>query len=116
MKNSIEILRSGSLSSIQDIKRKNSRTYGIPRSGPMDKKSHILSNWLLGKDSCDETIEMTLIGSKIKFHFDTQISLCGAKSECYLNNKKTRMNQTINVENGDILDIRKIINEKWIYL
>ena len=86
MKNSIEILRSGSFSSIQDIKRKNSRVYGIPRSGPMDKRSHILSNWLLGKNSFEETIEMTLIGSKLKFHFNTKISLCGAKSECFLNN------------------------------
>ena len=75
MKNSIEILRSGSLSSIQDIKRKNSRIFGIPRSGPMDKKSHIFSNWLIGKNPSEESIEMTLIGSKIKFHFDTCISL-----------------------------------------
>ena len=116
MKNSIEILRSGSLSSIQDIKRKNSRIYGIPRSGPMDKKSHILSNWLIGKDSNEESIEMTLIGSKIKFHFNTYISLCGAKSECYLNKKIIPMNKVLNIENGDILNIKKIINGNWLYL
>lgn len=116
MKNSIEILRSGSLSSIQDIKRKNSRIFGIPRSGPMDKKSHVFSNWLIGKGASEETIEMTLIGSKIKFHFDTYISLCGAKSECYINEKKIPMNQALSVENGDILDIKKIINGNWLYL
>jgi antagonist of KipI len=116
MKNSIEILRSGSFSSIQDIKRKNSRVYGIPRSGPMDKRSHILSNWLLGKNSCEETIEMTLIGSKLKFHFDTKISLCGAKSECFLNNRTIPMNQVLSVEKGDVIDIRKIIHGNWLYL
>ena len=116
MKNSIEILRSGSFSSIQDIKRINSRVYGIPRSGPMDKRSHILSNWLLGKESPEETIEMTLIGSKIKFHFDTEISLCGAKSECFLNKNQIPMNQVIRVGKGDVIDVRKIIHGNWLYL
>ena len=88
MKNSIEFLRAGSLSTIQDLRRNNSRVYGIPRSGPMDHRSHMLSNWLLGKDLRSETIEMTLIGPKIKFNFNTNISLCGANSECLINNKK----------------------------
>ena len=105
MKNNIEFLRAGSLSTIQDLRRNNSRVYGIPRSGPMDHRSHMLSNWLLGKDLRSETIEMTLIGSKIKFNFNTNISLCGANSECLINNKKVDMNKTLIIKEGDILDI-----------
>ena len=116
MKNNIEFLRAGSLSTIQDLRRNNSRVYGIPRSGPMDHRSHMLSNWLLGKDLRSETIEMTLIGPKIKFNFNTNISLCGANSECLINNKKVDMNTTLIINEGDILDIKKIKKGNWIYL
>ena len=116
MKNNIEFLRSGSLSTIQDLRRNNSRVYGIPRSGPMDHRSHMLSNWLLGKDMRSETIEMTLIGPKIKFNFNTNISLCGANSECFINNKKIDMNRTLIIKEGDVLDIKKIKEGNWIYL
>ena len=50
MNNTIEILRAGIYSSIQDLRRVGFKKYGIPKSGPMDEYSHILTNWLLDKD------------------------------------------------------------------
>jgi len=59
MSNYIKILRSGILTTIQDLKRVGFKKYGIPKSGPMDENSHILANWLVNKNFFSETIEMT---------------------------------------------------------
>jgi len=114
--NYIKILRSGILTTIQDLKRIGFKKYGIPKSGPMDENSHILANWLVNKNFFSETIEMTFYGPKIKFYFDTCIGLCGAETPIFLNNKLIEMNRTININKGDVLDIKNCINGNRIYL
>ena len=64
MINSVEILRPGIYSSVQDLRRIGYKKYGIPSSGPMDEYSHFLVNWVLGKNIFSETIEITFFGPK----------------------------------------------------
>lgn len=116
MKNTIEILRAGIYSSIQDLRRVGFKKYGVPKSGPMDEYSHILTNWLLDKDICSETIEITYYGPKIKLNFEGNIAIFGSKCDAQLNNKKIKTGVSIEVKSGDILDIKKCIDGNRAYI
>lgn len=116
MKNTIEILREGVYTSIQDLRRIGFKKYGVPKSGPMDEYSHILTNWLLDKKIISELLEITYYGPKIKINFDTKIALCGSKCEVKLNNNKIETGKTISIKSGDVLDIKKCINANRVYL
>ncbi len=116
MKNTIEILREGIYTSIQDLKRTGFRKYGVPKSGPMDEYSHILTNWLLDKEIISELLEITYYGPKIKINFDTKIALFGSKCDVILNNNKIETGKSISVKSGDILDIKKCIDANRVYL
>ena len=116
MKNTIEILREGIYTSIQDLKRTGFRKYGVPKSGPMDEYSHILTNWLLDKEIISELLEITYYGPKIKINFDTKIALFGSKCNVILNNNKIETGKSISVKSGDILDIKKCIDANRVYL
>ena len=59
LKNTIKILRAGIYTSVQDLRRVGFKKYGVPRSGPMDEYSHIITNWLLDKYIYSESIEIT---------------------------------------------------------
>ena len=70
MKNNyIKFLTSGILTTIQDLRRKGYKKYGIPESGPLDKKSAMYANFLVGNPLKNEVIETTFKGPKIKFYF-----------------------------------------------
>ena len=116
MKNTIEILREGVYTSIQDLKRTGFKKYGVPKSGPMDEYSHILTNWLLDKEINSELLEITYYGPKIKINFDTKIALFGSKCDVILNNNKIETGKTISIKSGDVLDIKKCINANRVYL
>ena len=116
MKNTIEIIRAGIFSSIQDLKRVGFKKYGIPKSGPMDDQSHIMANWLVGNNIYSETIEITFSGPKIKFLFNTKIGLCGVKTPVFINDKEIKMNKTIKIKSGEILDIKNCSTGNRIYL
>ena len=116
MKNTIEILREGVYTSIQDLRRTGFKKYGVPKSGPMDEYSHILTNWLLDKKIISELLEITYYGPKIKINFDTKIALFGSKCEVKLNNNKIETGKTISIKSGDVLDIKKCINANRVYL
>ena len=113
MKNTIEILREGVYTSIQDLRRTGFKKYGVPKSGPMDEYSHILTNWLLDKKIISELLEITYYGPKIKINFDTKIALCGSKCEVKLNNNKIAIK--IDVEGGELGVVNGAINtiHKW---
>ncbi len=116
LKNTIEILRAGIYSSIQDLRRVGFKKYGIPKSGPMDEYSHILTNWLLNKDIHSETIEITHYGPKIRINFEINIAIFGSNCDAQLNNKKIEIGVSIKVKSGDILDIKKCIDGNRVYL
>tara|TARA_B100002051_G_C16722791_1_gene633486 strand:- start:89 stop:1033 length:945 start_codon:yes stop_codon:yes gene_type:complete len=116
LNNKIEILRAGIYSSVQDLRRVGFKKYGIPKSGPMDEYSHILTNWLLDKDIYSETIEITHYGPKIRINFETNVAIFGSNCDAQLNNKKIEMGVSIKVKSGDILDIKKCIDGNRAYL
>ena len=75
---SVEILRPGMLSTLQDLGRHGYQHYGVVVDGAMDEVSHRVANLLVGNDEAEATLELTLLGPELRFARDTLIALAGA--------------------------------------
>lgn len=101
----IEFITSGMLTTIQDKGRANLQHLGIPASGAMDPVSMDLANLLVGNVNDEAILECTYSGPKIKFHTNTLIAITGATVLSKLNGYDVENYITIEVQEGDILDL-----------
>lgn len=103
----VEILNPGMMSSIQDIGRYGYRKFGVPVSGAMDHTSMIRANRLVGNKGHEPVIETTLHGLIMCFHVSNTIAVTGADVELLINGNPRKQNTRINIEAGDVLEIKK---------
>ncbi|UPK44409.1 biotin-dependent carboxyltransferase family protein [Paenibacillus pabuli] len=75
---SIEVIRPGLLSTVQDEGRTGFRRYGIHPGGVMDTFAARAANVLVGNSRDAAVLEMTLTGPELHFYESRLISLCGA--------------------------------------
>jgi antagonist of KipI len=99
----IEILKSGLLTTVQDLGRTDYRMYGVNRCGAMDRFSLRLANLLVGNGENEAALEVTLIGPHLKFLVDGVIAVTGGDLAPRLNGTAIGMWKTILVSEGDIL-------------
>jgi KipI family sensor histidine kinase inhibitor len=76
---SVEVVRPGMLSTIQDLGRRGHRARGVPLSGGADAFALRMVNALVGNPENTAALEFTLTGPDLKFSHDTVIALGGAK-------------------------------------
>ena len=108
----IDILKSGTLTTIQDYPaRQGLWNVGIPPSGAMDSLTPRLLNKLLNNKIDAPFIEMTFIGGSFKFRQKSVISFGGANMQAKLNGKSINMYEVIFVNEGDILEFKKVIGD-----
>lgn len=112
----IHFLKAGLQTTIQDFGRKNFLSYGVPKSGVMDKQSAQIANELVGNPIEYPVLEMTLIGTKMKFEQKCQIAITGADLSPKINQCPIPLYETINVKNGDILSFSSAKNGCRTYL
>ena len=82
----INILQPGFYTSIQDLGRKEFMHYGVPVSGAMDNFSAKKANLLVNNQENAAVLEITMTGPTLDFQTQTEIAICGAQFEVYLNN------------------------------
>ena len=75
---SIEIVKPGLLTSVQDLGRFGYQKYGIIASGAMDTFAHRVANLLVGNEETEATLEMTVVGPTLYFQEPALIAICGA--------------------------------------
>jgi urea carboxylase len=103
------VLDGGAQSSLQSLPgRLGFWEVGIPPSGPMDDKSFVAANLLLGNAPGETALELTLIGPTLKFAHDTTIALTGAGMEALLDNVAVPYNQPVRVRAGQVLALGSI--------
>ena len=100
---SIEILRPGMFSTIQDKGRSHLRKYGIPESGVMDEWAAGIANFLVGNSGDSPLIEFTLTGGRLRFLSDCRVALSGADMNPQIDNKPIKMDEGIVVKSGSEL-------------
>ncbi len=77
--------------------------FGIPRSGPMDKRSFKLGNQLVGNDENAAGLEIQFTGPKLRFFDQTAIAITGANNHPQINQKSVPLWTVLQVQPGDIL-------------
>ena len=100
---SVEVLKSGAFTTIQDLGRLGFSEYGFPISGVMDQRSFFLANGLLNNDPECAVVEWSLIPPVLQFHDDTVVSLTGASTYPKLNNQLLDSKSVLEVKKGDVL-------------
>ncbi|MFD1019901.1 5-oxoprolinase subunit C family protein [Thalassobacillus hwangdonensis] len=74
----MKVMKSGLLTSIQDLGRYGNQKHGVIASGVMDPEAHRIANLLVGNEENASTMEITIMGPVLEFQEDALISICGA--------------------------------------
>jgi antagonist of KipI len=96
---SVEILRAGMLTTLQDRGRSGYAMLGVGTAGAMDDVAYRLANALVGNPPGAAALEITLTGPRLRFEAAATIALTGA------GHPGVPMWQAVCVEAGDVLDI-----------
>ena len=75
---SLEIVSSGSLTTVQDLGRRGFQRYGIPVCGALDPVSLRIANMLVGNPEGAAGLEFTWIGPAVRFDSDCAVAVVGA--------------------------------------
>ncbi|MGY5351049.1 5-oxoprolinase subunit C family protein [Wenyingzhuangia sp. IMCC45533] len=113
---SLEVLKPGLLTSIQDGGRKGFQDRGIPRSGFMDAQSAKLANVLANNHPTASLIEMGLVGATYKVLKDICIAVYGANMNAFIDDVPLIIGKLISVKTGAIIKFSQSTNGVYGYL
>jgi len=74
----LRVLRPGILMTVQDAGRHGYQHLGLCPGGAMDPVALALANALVGNETDDAALEITVLGPDLEFAQDTLVALCGA--------------------------------------
>lgn len=74
---SVEVIRPGLMTTVQDRGRRGYQQYGITSGGAMDLFALRAANLLVGNDEGDAALEATLAGPTLRFERAAVIAVCG---------------------------------------
>jgi antagonist of KipI len=100
----VTVLKSGLLTTVQDLGRYGYQRAGIIVSGAMDSLSFRLANLLVGNEIFAAGLEVTLIGPTLRFEVDSIIAICGGNFTPTINSEEIPLNKPIFVRKGDQLE------------
>jgi antagonist of KipI len=101
----IRVLDPGPLTTVQDAGRSGQMRYGIPPSGPVDRRSFVLANRLVGNPDGAAALEFTLMGPRLRAETPCTIAVTGADPPVTLNDAAAPAWTTLTLEAGDVLRI-----------
>lgn len=113
----ITVVRSGLQTLVVDPGRAGAgQAYGVPIGGALDRRSARLANWLVGNPPDRPTLEMTLLGTTLRFGGRAQLALTGARADLSLNGTLVEPYETVDVTEGDVLSVAAITAGCRVYL
>lgn len=101
---SMEVLKSGLLTTIQDSGRYGYQKSGIVVSGAMDLYDMKIANIAVGNDENEGALEITMIGPSLKIDKGELISITGADICPTINKKKVPMGRPVYISEDCILE------------
>lgn len=78
MSGTVEVLRAGALTTVQDLGRAGWAHLGVPRSGALDAPALRSANGLVGNPDGGAGLEVTVTGCTLRFHDNRTIAVTGA--------------------------------------
>jgi antagonist of KipI len=105
--NTLEVVKPGVLSTLQDMGRRGQQHLGIVPGGAMDTVAHRLANALVGNPSDEATLEVTLIGPELVLHQDLLVALCGARFAALADGVPVPLDRPVFLTAGTRLQVRQ---------
>ncbi|MGY4385891.1 antagonist of KipI [Pedobacter sp. UYP24] len=112
----IKVVKSGLLSTIQDLGRIGYQKDGVIVSGAMDTLALRIGNLLVGNAEGEAGIEITLLGGSILFEQDQVIAIAGANLSAKIDGVEAPIWKPFLVSKGSILSFGKPITGCRTYL
>lgn len=105
-----EVLRSGPLTTVQDLGRRGHAELGFAECGACDKYALRLANLLCGNEEGEAALEYTLSGPALRFTQDAVFVLAGAETEATLDGAPCPMYAPCLAPAGAVLDVGSCVN------
>lgn len=99
----IQVIRPGLCTSVQDLGRYGYRKQGVVVSGAIDTTALRIGNRLVGNKEAAAALEVTLVGPKLLFEEDTLISICGGDLSPHIEGCLVPLWRPVLVKSGSIL-------------
>jgi biotin-dependent carboxylase-like uncharacterized protein len=100
---SLVILRSGMLTTIQDLGRWGHQASGVPVAGPMDVYAHRHANRLVANDDSAAALEITLVGPEVEAIGDLVCAVAGADFELTIGGARVPVGRPFDLKHGATL-------------
>ena len=113
---SLEIVKPGLFTTVQDLGRPGYQRFGVPVSGAMDRFALRAANALAGNDVGAAALEMTVIGPSITFLVDTWAALAGGDLAPRLNDVPLKTWRAFKVSAGSQLTFHGMQDGMRAYL
>lgn len=113
---SLDVIKPGLLSTVQDLGRYGHQALGVPVAGPMDAFSHRVANQLVGNGPGAATIEVTLIGPELAVEAETTLAISGAHFEVTCDGTPVPMGASFAVHPGQRLKFGRIVQGARAYV
>jgi antagonist of KipI len=97
---SIEVIKPGMLTTVQDLGRYGYQKYGVIASGAMDLFALRATNILVGNHEKEAVLEMTVLGASILFHTDALIAVGGGNLTPSINGHSIPLWRPVYIKKG----------------
>ncbi|MEU1590290.1 biotin-dependent carboxyltransferase family protein [Micromonospora sp. NPDC005710] len=101
----IEVLRAGALTTVQDLGRPGWAHLGVPRSGALDPAALRLANRLVGNPEQAAGLEITLTGCTLRLTRATTVAVTGAEVAVRVGQRPGDVGRPLSVPAGTVLRI-----------
>ncbi|MEU9505673.1 biotin-dependent carboxyltransferase family protein [Micromonospora sp. NPDC048170] len=101
----VEVLRAGALTTVQDLGRPGWAHLGVPRSGALDPVALRLANRLVGNPEPAAGLEITMTGCELRFPRATAVAVTGVGAAVRVGDRPGDVGRPLSVPAGAVLRI-----------
>ena len=112
----IEVLKPGLATTVQDLGRPGHYHLGIPIGGAMDRLALRSANLLIGNDEGMAGLEVAFLGPELRFHADVLVAVTGADMPILLDGAEQAPWTGFNVRAGQVLSFGYLKTGARIYI
>nr|WP_322001186.1 biotin-dependent carboxyltransferase family protein [Rhodococcus qingshengii] len=101
----VTVQYAGAHTLVQDLGRDGHYAIGLPPSGALDQFSHRCANLLVGNHSAAATLEVTMVGPKLRFDAPAYVAVAGGDAPVWIDDVLHDTWMTLYVESGQTLTV-----------
>jgi len=101
----IVVEKSGALTTIQDLGRTGYERFGVSPAGPMDVRSFLLANLLVGNTRNSAAMEISIMGPTLRFTESSVIAITGCNVAPRVKGKLLPLYTAVKIEAGDVVQM-----------